>query len=82
MAPPSSSKIRAFFAFPYIFCCRIQPIKPFYSETGPMEVCLTQTTPKDVRKCKNFSYFATNRGAIIYGSPCKYEKINIVFANL
>ena len=27
--PPSSSKIIAFFAFPYILWCKIQPIKPF-----------------------------------------------------
>ena len=27
--PPSSSKIIAFFAFPYIFWCKIRPIKTF-----------------------------------------------------
>ena len=47
--PPSSSKIRAFFAFPYIFWCRFQPMESFYPETGPMEVYLTQYYSK---KCK------------------------------
>ena len=68
--PPSSSKIRASFAFPYIFRCRIQQNKLFHSQIGQIEVCLTQQYSKRCKKMQKCSYFATNRGAILYGPPC------------
>ena len=38
----NSSKIRAFFAFFYIFLGRIQPYKPFSSKSGPIKLFLIQ----------------------------------------
>ena len=35
-----------------------------------MEVCSTQYYSKKCNKCKKCSYFATIRGAILYGPPC------------
>ena len=57
--------------FPTYFAAEFNQSSLFNQKLDQWRFVWRNTTSKNAKKCKKCSCFATTRGAIIYGSPCK-----------